>query len=146
MKPLTSDVAYFPDVKAAAYDEYGIFAYGGDLSVERLIEAYKRGIFPYFAFRLEEIKWACPQERFVIFPSKIHVSHSMRNLLNGGKFSVTFNNCFEKVIGNCAALRIHELCAWLGADMVEAYVNLHNAGCASSVEVWQGALLGAYMV
>ncbi|MBQ2321583.1 MAG: leucyl/phenylalanyl-tRNA--protein transferase [Bacteroidales bacterium] len=130
----------FPPVEEV---EDGFIAYGGDLSAERLIEAYSRGILPYYSFRHEPIEWACPLDRFVIFPSEIHVSHSMRALLNSGRYQVTFNENFVDVIFNCSMAqgRYEEEFAWLGDDMIMAYINLHRLGKAESVEVWEGEKL-----
>ena len=76
-------------------------------------------------------------QRFVIFPAEIHVSHSMRSLMNRGVYHVTFNQEFDEVIRHCSRLRIKEDGAWLGVDMVKAYRKMHEQGFAASVEVWQ---------
>lgn len=151
---LPDDEIMFPDPRNGEPD--GLFAAGGDLSPERLILAYQHGIFPWFAFKPEHtrfvdnqgnamITWYCPMERFVIFPNKIHISHSMRQLINSKKYSVTFNKDFNGVIEHCSDLRIHHEYAWLGPEMVEAYKKLHTLHYAHSVEVWDnatGALVG----
>lgn len=125
----------FPDPRRGERD--GLFAFGGDLSVERLTEAYKQGIFPFYAFRYDwTILWYCPLDRFVIFVDEIHVSHSMRNLFNSKKFHVTFNQNFPAVIEQCSRLRYAEKYAWLGDDMICAYKRLAQCGIAKSVEVW----------
>ena len=125
---------WFPNPRLA--DDDGCLAVGGDLSVERLLLAYQHGIFPWFSFRdYDEPLWFCPHERFVIFPSEIHVSHSMRTLLNKGKYC--FNNDFDQVISTCSRLRIGERGAWLGDEMVNAYKALHRQGYATSIEVWE---------
>lgn len=130
----------FPDPRLGEPD--GLFAVGGDLSTDRLLLAYSNGIFPWYAFRwYDEIHWYCPMRRFVIFPSEIHVSHSMRQLLRSGRYRVTLNEDFRGVIANCARLRIDEEGAWLGREMVAAYMELHRQGLASSVEVWDGGNL-----
>lgn len=118
-------------------------AQGGDLSPKRLMEAYSRGIFPYFAFRFECIRWCCPTDRFVIFPDEIHVSHSMRTLMNKGNLQVTFDKSFFDVICGCAAIddRYDQPFAWLGDDIIKAYNALHKLGHAHSVEVWEGDYL-----
>ena len=129
------DDLWFPDPRNG--DDDGLFAVGGDLSIERLILAYSYGIFPWYAFKYyKEIHWYCPMDRFVIFPEKIHISHSMRNLINSRKYSVSMNECFEDVIKNCSSLRYDEEGAWLGEKMIEAYTELHRQGMAVSVEVW----------
>lgn len=126
----------FPFVDPDAADEY--VAYGGALTPKWIVEAYVHGFFPFFAFKVEDLKWCCPTDRFVIFPKEIHVSHSMRTLMNGGKYRVTFNEAFGKVIRCCAVLRIGDRYAWLGPDMVDAYEELNRLGIARSVEVWEG--------
>lgn len=127
----------FPDPYCG--DPDGLLAIGGDLSVDRLLLAYSNGIFPWYDFREWPFPaWYCPLDRFVIFPSEIHVSHSMRNMINKGSYHVTFNTAFEEVIGNCSKLRIEMEGAWLGDDLVAAYTELHRRGHASSVEVWKG--------
>lgn len=125
----------FPDPHYG--EEDGLFAVGGDLSVDRLLLAYSNGIFPWYSFRdRKEIMWYCPMQRFVIFPSEIHISHSMRNLMNKEKYCVGMNEAFDDVIGECSKLRYNEQGAWLGEDMVKAYKELHRQGFAASVEVW----------
>lgn len=125
----------FPDPRFG--DEDGLFAVGGDLSVDRLILAYGNGIFPWYDFREEEeILWWCPMKRFVIFPDKIHISHSMRTLLNKERYSCSVNQRFDEVIRQCSQLRINEKGAWLGEDMIRAYTELNRQGFAFSVEVW----------
>lgn len=128
------DELWFPDPHLA--DEDGCLAVGGDLSVDRLLLAYQHGIFPWFAFRYDEPVWYCPQQRFVIFPNEIHISHSMRTLINKHRYRLSFNEDFESVIRNCGQLRIDEDMAWLGPDMTAAYTELHRQGFAASVEVW----------
>lgn len=125
----------FPDPHLGEPD--GLLAVGGDLSVDRLLLAYSYGIFPWYAFRSKEIEWWCPMDRFVIFPSEIHISHSMRSLMNKNCYDVTFNQAFGDVIRNCGRLREHETGAWLGHDMIEAYTRLHEQNLAASVEVWK---------
>ena len=133
----------FPDPHLGEDD--GLFAVGGDLSVDRLLLAYSNGIFPWYSFRDQpQILWYCPMKRFVIFPDKIHISHSMRTLLNKDEYSVSINNDFDGVINNCSKLRYNEEGAWLGKDMIKAYTELYRQGFAASVEVWdkEGKLVG----
>lgn len=131
-------------------DEDGLLAVGGDLSIDRLILAYSNGIFPWYAFRENEIQWWCPLDRFVIFPSEIHISHSMHTLIRKEKYKPTFNQAFQEVIQACGQLRSHQEGAWLGKDMIEAYTRLYRQGFAASVEVWDqehlvGGLYGVSM-
>lgn len=129
-----SEKLVFPDPKYGESD--GLLAIGGDLSIDRLLLAYSNGIFPWYAFRQKTIEWWCPLKRFVIFPDKIHISHSMRTLLNKKLYYCTFNEAFEDVIHHCGKLREEERGAWLGPEMTEAYIQLHQQGFAASVEVW----------
>lgn len=134
----TTPFPTFPDPRYG--DEDGLFAIGGDLSIDRLLLAYCHGIFPWYSFRDQpEILWYCPMQRFVIFPDEIHVSHSMRTLMNKGKYSMSINKDFESVIRSCSKLRIEEEGAWLGEEMIAAYSELHSQGFAASVEVWDDA-------
>lgn len=126
----------FPDPHLGESD--GLLAVGGDLSVDRLLLAYSNGIFPWYSFRDNMyIEWWCPMERFVIFPDKIHISHSMRTLINKQKYTVSINKAFPEVIRNCGKLREDMDGAWLGSDMTEAYTKLYEQGFAASVEVWE---------
>lgn len=135
---LTNKLA-FPDPHYG--DPDGLLAVGGDLSVDRLILAYSNGIFPWYDFRENQIQWWCPLERFVIFPHEVHISHSMRTLINKEKYQVTFNRAFRDVIHACGNLRMEEEGAWLGPKMMDAYTKLHEMKFASSVEVWEGKKL-----
>ena len=134
MREMTDKLA-FPDPHYG--DPDGLLAVGGDLSIDRLILAYSNGIFPWYAFREELIQWWCPMDRFVIFPDEIHISHSMRTLINKGKYEITFNEAFQDIIQTCGELRIEQEGAWLGTKMMEAYTHLHEQGFAASVEVWE---------
>lgn len=131
------DELWFPDPRLGEDD--GLVAVGGDLSVDRLLLAYEHGFFPWFSFRHhDEPLWYCPMQRFVIFPSEIHVSHSMRQLIRQQRYKVTINRDFEGVIQGCASSqqRDEEDGAWLGPDIIRAYTELHRQGFAASVEVW----------
>lgn len=130
------DELWFPDPRLA--DDDGCLAVGGDLSVDRLLLAYQHGIFPWYSFRdNDQPVWYCPHERFVIFPDEIHISHSMRTLLNKGIYEFSINKDFDGVIHNCSQLRIEEEGAWLGEDIIRAYTELHRQGFAASIEVWK---------
>ena len=120
-------------------EEDGLLAVGGDLSVDRLLLAYSNGIFPWYSFRgNEDILWYCPMQRFVIFPEEVHVSHSMRTLMNKGIYRISINEDFTGVIQGCskAGGRYEERGAWLGEDMINAYTEMHRLHLAASVEVW----------
>jgi leucyl/phenylalanyl-tRNA--protein transferase len=130
------DELWFPDPHNGEPD--GLIAIGGDLSVDRLLLAYYYGIFPWYSFRYNhEPHWYCPLQRFVIFPNEIHVSHSMRTLLNKQRFRCSFNEDFGQVIRNCSQQRYEEEGAWLGEEMIAAYTELHRQRLATSVEVWE---------
>ena len=128
----------FPDPRYGNPD--GFYAVGGNITPERLAKAYPLGIFPYYSYKTERIIWWAPQERFVIKPSEIHVSHSMRNLMNKKKYQCTINKDFAGVLSGCACVdgRIEEDNAWLGPELLDTWMRLHDMGYAKSVEVWEG--------
>lgn len=131
------DGLVFPDPRLG--QENGLLAVGGDLSLPRLLLAYSYGIFPWFSFRdWDRPAWYCPMQRFVIFTDEIHISHSMRTLLNKDKYEITFNRDFAGVIKGCGEVddRYNQQGAWLGEEIIKAYTNLHRYGFAVSVEVW----------
>lgn len=137
---LTKDL-YFPPVDEASCE--GVLAVGGDLSTERLLLAYRQGIFPWFNEE-EPILWWSPPERMVVVPQLHKISKSIRNLLNQKKFVITFNQHFEAVIRNCQQIdRKEQYGTWITEDIIESYTKLHQMGFAQSVEVWQnGELVG----
>jgi leucyl/phenylalanyl-tRNA--protein transferase len=126
-------------------DEYGLVAVGGDLSPERLLEAYRRGIFPWYDEQTP-ILWWSPEPRAVFELDRLHVSRRLRRTLRSGRFSVTVNRNFAAVIRACADRPGQG--TWITADMIEAYERLHRLGHAHSVEAWQGDVLagGVYGV
>lgn len=130
-----SQELFFPPVEEASIE--GVLAIGGDLSPERLILAYKSGIFPWFNDD-EPILWWTPPERMVLFFEDLKISKSMRNVLNQNKFKVTFNTSFREVISNCKKIkRKDQPDTWITDEMVEAYSKLNELGFAKSVEVWE---------
>lgn len=131
----------FPDPRYGNKD--GFYAVGGKISPESLAKAYPMGIFPYYAFRREPVIWWAPQERFVIFPNEVHVSHSMRNMMNKNRYRCTINEAFPEVITGCACTdkRIEDEDAWLGPDLVDIWQELNEMGLAKSVEVWEDDVL-----
>jgi leucyl/phenylalanyl-tRNA--protein transferase len=134
MKFLTHKIE-FPNVSQTSKD--GLLAIGGDLSVERLLLAYKSGIFPWFD-NDEPIIWWSPDPRFVLFPNKLKVSKSMKQVLRNSDFVVTVNKDFKTVITECAkAKRDGQSGTWITQHMIDAYTELHKKGFAKSVEVWQ---------
>ena len=129
------ETLWFPDLTEAS--EEGILAIGGDLSVARLLLAYRSGIFPWFETD-EPILWWSPDPRFVLFPKKLKVSKSMRQLLRKGTFKVTINTAFEAVILACAKVkRLGQQGTWITNSMVAAFTALHKLGYATSIEVWK---------
>lgn len=133
MKFLTENL-WFPDVSTASED--GILAIGGDLSVARLLLAYRSGIFPWFDTD-EPILWWSPDPRFVLFPEKLKVSKSMRQTLRNKDYTVTINKAFVEVIKACAeAKRGGQDGTWITDNMITAFTELHSLGYAKSVEVW----------
>lgn len=125
----------FPNPRLA--EEEGLLAVGGDLRPERLLLAYEYGIFPWFNAG-EPPMWWCPDPRYVLFPDRLKVSRSMRNLLNKQTFSVTMDTAFTEVIQGCASLSLGrtEGGTWITSEMEDAYIQLHDLGFAHSVEVW----------
>jgi leucyl/phenylalanyl-tRNA--protein transferase len=140
MTYLTKEII-FPEVHKA--DSDGLLAIGGDLSVERLILAYKSGVFPWFE-KDQPILWWSPDPRFVLFPKELKVSKSMKQVLKNKNFQVTVNQEFRAVINKCAkAKREGQRGTWITDSMIKAYIKLHEQGFAKSVEVWQDDLLVA---
>lgn len=133
---LSKDDLSFPPAYLANTD--GILALGGDLSVERLVEAYQNGIFPWFNDN-DPFIWWCPDPRFVLYPSDLKISKSMRPYFNQNKFQVTADTAFEEVIRNCRQVKRQGQSGgtWITESMIEAYIDLHEAGFAHSIEVWQ---------
>lgn len=125
----------FPPVETA--DENGLLAIGGDLSPERLILAYKNGIFPWFN-EGEPVIWYSPPERMVLFPKDLKVSKSMEKVLKSANFRISFNEHFAEVIHHCKTIdRPGQQGTWITREMQKAYLALHELGYAKSVEVWQ---------
>ncbi len=132
---LLTKALYFPAVETASTE--GIVAFGGDLSPERLMLAYRSGIFPWFDAD-GPILWWSPDPRMVLFLDELKISKSMRNILNRETFQVTFNQHFKEVISNCQNVkRSGQNGTWITDEMIQAYGNLHEIGFAISVEVWK---------
>lgn len=138
---LLSDEPFFPDPELARAD--GLLAIEGDLTTERLIQAYANGIFPWYSDG-EPIMWWSPNPRMVLFPKDFKRTKSLRRTVNKGLFKVTFDVAFEKVINLCASTRKNdEWGTWITGEMIDAYIALHNMGLAHSVESWlDGKLVG----
>lgn len=125
----------FPNVSEATED--GLLAIGGDLSTDRLLDAYKQGVFPWFS-EGDPILWWTPDPRFVLFPDKLKVSKSMKQVFRNRDYKVTVNKAFEAVIKACAEKKRNgQPGTWITNSMMEAYIQLHELGYAKSVEVWK---------
>jgi leucyl/phenylalanyl-tRNA---protein transferase len=132
----------FPPVDLASPE--GLLAVGGDLRLERLLEAYRHGIFPWYD-EDQPILWWSPDPRTVLFPDKLHISRSLKRSLRPGLFTVTLDRCFREVMTQCAGPRPQypDGGTWITAEMLEAYGHLHKQGYAHSVETWKdGQLVG----
>lgn len=126
---------WFPNPKDATSD--GLLAFGGDLSIERLMLAYNSGVFPWFEDG-QPILWWSPDPRMVLFPDKFRMSKSLRKTLESEKFRITSNQNFEEVIYHCANIpRKGQGGTWITEKMQVAYLNLHKSGYAVSTEVWE---------
>lgn len=137
---LTKDI-YFPPVEMALED--GLLAMGGDLGLDRLLLAYRNGIFPWYN-EGEPILWWSPDPRFVLFPAALRISKSMQTVLNNGKFRFTINRAFEQVIQSCKTVaRVNQDGTWISPAIQKAYTQLHKLGYAHSAEAWiDGELAG----
>ena len=142
MIPFLGPADPFPPVEHALTDPDGLLAAGGTLTLRRLVEAYRHGIFPWFN-EGDPVLWWSPDPRTVLVPSRLHISHSLRKRLKKDAFLVTIDAAFGRVLDGCAAPRAQESGTWLTPQMRRAYASLHTAGLAHSVEVWMdGELAG----
>lgn len=137
-----SDDLIFPPVDLAEPD--GLLAYGGDLTTERLLLAYSEGIFPWYDE--PPILWWSPDPRFVLFPEELKISNSMKQVLKKGTFTITMNKDFPGVIAGCRKVpRAGQDGTWITPEVEAAYIALHRAGYAHSVECWQdNKLVGGF--
>ena len=132
----------FPDVRKALAEPNGLLAVGGCLSPDRLMNAYRRGIFPWYSNE-EPILWWSPDPRLVLAPERVKVSRSLRKRLARGEFRFSFDRCFDTVVESCAAPREHSAGTWISQDIRRAYAELHRLGLAHSFEAWRdGELAG----
>ena len=139
---LGADVEAFPPLECALTDPPGLLAAGGDLSPERLLAAYRRGIFPWYE-EPQPILWWSPDPRTVLFPAELHVSASLRRTLRQRVYTVSVDRCFARVIDSCAEPRRGASGTWIGSAMRTAYCELHRRGHAHSFETWRdGELVG----
>jgi leucyl/phenylalanyl-tRNA--protein transferase len=131
--------APFPAVEQA--DEDGILAIGGDLSPARLLSAYRGGIFPWFSDD-EPIIWWAPDPRFILKPDRLHISKNLQRVIRSKQFHTTRDHDFEAVITACRHIpRPDQPGTWITQEMQAAYIELHKAGHAHSIEVWQDSAL-----
>lgn len=129
----------FPPVELT--DPVGIIAFGGDLSEERLLLAYRSGIFPWYS-QGEPITWWSPNERYVLYPNDFNIPKSLRKPLREHQFNITFDHDFPGVIEQCKSIaRRGQEGTWITDEMMHAYVNLHESGYAHSVEAWDNKKL-----
>jgi len=128
--------APFPPVELALREPNGLLAVGGDLSPQRLLRAYRQGIFPWYNAG-QPILWWSPDPRLVLFPADLRISRSLRKALRRGLFRVTLDTAFEAVVAACAAPRGDGQGTWITRDVAAAYTRLYALGHAHSVEVWQ---------
>ncbi|MBK7885541.1 MAG: leucyl/phenylalanyl-tRNA--protein transferase [Chitinophagaceae bacterium] len=134
-----NNVLSFPPVEKAGID--GLLAAGGDLCPQRLLLAYKNGIFPWYN-EDEPILWWCPDPRFVLFPDQLKISKSMHTVLQNGTFKFTMNRAFKEVITNCKSVpRKNQPGSWINNETINAYTQLHTLGYAHSAEAWQNGTL-----
>ncbi len=132
---LLTEEIIFPNPAEA--DANGLLAIGGDLSANRLMEAYRNGIFPWYNEN-EPLLWWSPNPRMVLKPEEIKISKSMKSFLKKNKFQVTINKAFDEVINKCAKIkRLDQNDTWITKDMINAYKELNQKGHAISIEVWQ---------
>jgi leucyl/phenylalanyl-tRNA--protein transferase len=127
----------FPAVANALEEPNGLLAVGGCLSPQRLLNAYRRGIFPWFS-QGEPILWWSPNPRLVLFPDRLHISHSLRKALKKQAFRFSFDRCFGPVMDACAGQRSYAEGTWISPAIKQAFCQLHEMGFAHSFETWQG--------
>jgi leucyl/phenylalanyl-tRNA--protein transferase len=135
---LEMDSNEFPDPRKA--EAGGIVAWGGDLGPERLIEAYRRGIFPWY-MEGDPILWWSPDPRLLLYPADVRVNRSFRRVLRHKEYTVRFDHDFSSVIASCSAVRKKGEGTWLTGEMIHAYTELHRMGICHSVEVYMESRL-----
>lgn len=136
---LLDETIAFPPVEDAWE---GLLAVGGDLQEARLIAAYEHGVFPWYGEE-DPILWWAPEERSILYLDKLHVSKSMRSVINQNRFELRIDTAFAEVIQACADVRSNTEGTWISKDIIEAYIRLHELGLAHSFEAWRnGNLVG----
>ncbi len=133
---------FFPDAESALQEPNGLLAAGGNLAPERLIEAYSKGIFPWFE-EDQPILWWTPDPRMVLFPEELHISRSLSRAMKKSSLELTSDQAFDKVMLACAGRRRYASGTWITNEMIDAYCALHTRGVAHSIEAWdEGTLVG----
>ena len=140
MIPWLRGNAPFPPVAKALESPNGLLCAGADLSPERLVEAYRHGIFPWFS-EGDPILWWSPDPRMVLFPAELRVSRSLGRRVDRGAYETRVDTAFREVIEACAGPREGQSGTWIVPEMVDAYVRLHELGFAHSVESWRDGRL-----
>ncbi|HEY2627953.1 MAG TPA: leucyl/phenylalanyl-tRNA--protein transferase [Usitatibacter sp.] len=140
MIPWIRGNAPFPPVSKALASPNGLLCVGGDLSPDRILDAYSHGIFPWYS-EGDPILWWSPDPRMVLFPDELKVSHSLQKTLSRGMYETRFDTAFRDVIEQCAAPRDGHAGTWIVPEMIEAYTRLHDLGFAHCVESWCGGEL-----
>jgi leucyl/phenylalanyl-tRNA---protein transferase len=139
---LDDELCWFPDPEHALEEPNGLLAIGGDLSPDRLLAAYHKGIFPWNEPH-QPLLWWSPDPRGVIIPEQLHVNRSLRKFIRRTSFDISINRAFNEVIAACAAPRRSASGTWISTPMIDAYRQLHRLGHAHSVEIWQDGQLQA---
>jgi leucyl/phenylalanyl-tRNA--protein transferase len=127
----------FPPLESALAEPNGLLAAGGDLSAERLLAAYRRGIFPWFS-EGDPILWWSPDPRMVLYPAELKVSRSLRKSLRRDDYEIRVDTCFSEVMAACSEPRAGQAGTWISPAMIDAYTALFSQGYAHSVETWRG--------
>jgi len=130
------EIDSFPPLEKAESFPNGLLAIGGDLSAQRLLHAYQRGIFPWFSEN-EMIQWWSPDPRMVLYPREFHTSRSLKKSIRKNDFEYSVDQVFEDVIQACSEPRDSQQGTWITSEMKQAYTDLHQSGKAHSVEIWK---------
>lgn len=140
---LNEETPVFPSLSVALHVPNGLLAAGGNLEVSTLLSAYRQGIFPWYG-EDEPILWWSPNPRLVLHPAALHISHSLAKTIRRSPWQITLNNAFDKVIAGCGLRHPSRPDTWITSAMCRAYLNLHRAGYAHSIEVFdeEGNLIG----
>ena len=134
---LDPDNVKFPPLGRALDEPNGLLAAGGNLSIDTLLKAYKHGVFPWYSSP-DPILWWSPDPRTVLYADNLYIARSMQKVLRKAPFQITFDQAFVEVIEACAAPRDYTDGTWITPAVKKAYIELHHAGPAHSIEVWQG--------